>query len=144
MPSSSASERSWNAAHTHDLALSVLHREQGELAQAETIVARAIEANPAYPVWRCMQADLFARLKRLDEAAEVFERFAVADFTDPAVDELWLFEMTLLADVCVTLRDARRARTLYELLHPYVKLNGVCVSEVSLGSNTGTTKKRAY
>jgi tetratricopeptide (TPR) repeat protein len=124
----------WNAAQAHDLALAVLHREQGRLEQVETIVVRAADANHAYPVWRCVQADLYAQLNRLDEAAEVFERFAATDFAELPVNEVWLFGMSLLSDVCVALDDARRARTLYELLCPYADMHAVCVSEVSLGA----------
>jgi tetratricopeptide (TPR) repeat protein len=124
----------WNAAQAHDLQLFVLHREQGNLDQVEAIVTRAVDANPAYPVWLCAQADLHVQLDRLDEARHVFEGLATADFTSLRLNEVWLFGMTLLSDVCVALGDTRRARILYDLLRPYDQLHAVCASEVSLGA----------
>jgi tetratricopeptide (TPR) repeat protein len=125
---------SWNAEQAHDLQLFVLHRELGSLDHVEAIVTRAVAANPAYPVWRCAQADLHVQLNRLEEASHVFEGLATADFTSLQLNEVWLFGMTLLSDVCVALGDTRRARILYELLRPYDQLHAVCASEVSLGA----------
>jgi tetratricopeptide (TPR) repeat protein len=124
----------WNAEVTHDLQLYSLRREQGRLAEIESTVARGVDVHPTYPVWRCVQADLYAQLGRDDEARGVFERFAATDFTELPFNEEWLLGMTRLSEVCAALGDSPRAITLYELLLPYARLHAVGQPEISLGA----------
>jgi tetratricopeptide (TPR) repeat protein len=124
----------WNAEVTHDLQLFMLRREQGRLHEIETLITRAVDQHPTYPVWHCVQADLYAQLGCEEEARTVFERFAAANFTALPFNEEWLAGMTLLSDVCTTLRDAPRALTLYRLLLPYARLHAIGQTEISLGA----------
>ena len=124
----------WNATVTHDLQLFLLRREQGRLNEVETAVERAADVHPTYPVWRCVQADLYAQLDRRDEAGAVFGRFAATDFSELPFDEEWLISMTLMSEVCAALGDAPRARTLYGMLVPYASLHAVGQPEISLGA----------
>jgi len=124
----------WNAEVTHDLQLFLLRREQGRLAELETAVARAVDTNPTYPVWRCVQADLYAQLGRDEETHAVFERFAATDFANLPFNEEWLLGMTLLSEACAALGDVSRAPMLHELLLPYAQLHAVGQPEISLGA----------
>jgi tetratricopeptide (TPR) repeat protein len=124
----------WNAEVTHDLQLFALCREQGRLQESEALITRAVEKHPTYPVWRCVQADLYAQLGREEEARTIFNGFAATNFTALPFNEEWLVGMTLLSDVCATLRDTTRAFTLYRLLLPYACLHAVGQTEFSLGA----------
>jgi DNA-binding SARP family transcriptional activator len=124
----------WNAEVTHGMQLFLLRREQGRLAEVETAVTRAVDANPTYPVWRCVQADLYAQLGRNEDARAVFEQFAATDFANLPFNEEWLLGMTLLSEVGAALCDTSRALTLYELLLPYARLHAVGQPEISLGA----------
>jgi tetratricopeptide (TPR) repeat protein len=127
----------WNAAHTHDLQLFVLRREQGRLDELTATVARAVDEHAAYPVWciwRCVQADLYAQLGRTAEARAILREFARAEFAELPSNEEWLVGMTLLADACVVLGEASTVSALHELLLPYADLHAVGPSEISLGA----------
>ncbi len=52
-----------------------------------------------------------------------FEDVAVQDFADIPLDQNWLISITLLAEVCASLADVRRAGLLYDLLLPYAERN---------------------
>ncbi|MGO9886013.1 MAG: guanylate cyclase, partial [Solirubrobacteraceae bacterium] len=68
-------------------------------------------------------------------AAIEFEQLAANDFFDLPKDGDWLISMTLLADLAAGLRDAPRARLLYDLLLPYRERNIVIgMATVCLGS----------
>jgi DNA-binding SARP family transcriptional activator len=124
----------WNAEVTHDLQLVALCREQGRLQETEALITHAVEKHPTYPVWRCVQADLYAQLGREEEARTVFNGFAATNFTGLPFNEEWLVGMTLLSDVCATLRDTTHALTLYRSLLPYARLHAVGQTEFSLGA----------
>ncbi len=53
------------------------------------------------------------------------ERVAADGFAHYPKTEDWLWNLSLLADVCVSLRDVKRSEQLYELLLPYAHLNVV-------------------
>ena len=57
------------------------------------------------------------------EARDRFEALAAHDFADIPRDEHWLVTLTILAQACAALPDARRAATLYELLLPFAQRN---------------------
>jgi DNA-binding SARP family transcriptional activator len=116
------------------LQLYALRREQGRLAELEETVRRSVDEYSNYPVWRCVLAHFHAEQGRIDEAREVFEALAQDDFSRLPLDEEWLFGLSLLSEACVTLADAARARTLYELLLPFAGLVVYGAPEVSTGA----------
>ena len=64
----------------------------------------------------------------------LFEELAADDFSHLYVDEEWLASATLLTEVCWSLEDIERARSLYQQLLPYRTLNAVGWPEIILGS----------
>lgn len=102
-----------------------LRREQGRLSELEDIVKGLVAQYPAVPAWRCGLASLYRELEREAEARLEFEILAVSDFADLPRDNTWLTGVTLLAEVCAFLGDARRGATLYQLLLPYAGRNVV-------------------
>ena len=67
-------------------------------------------------------------------ARERFELFAESDFARLTFDEEWLVSMGLLAEQATALKDAERARTLYDLLVPYADRVATSYSEACTGS----------
>jgi len=108
-----------NASQVYATQMFVLRREQGRLAELEPAFKGMVAQYPDIPSWRCGLAMLYAQLGRLEEARAEFERVAVDDFATLPRDLFWLIGMALLADVCCTLGDVRRAAILYDLLLPY-------------------------
>jgi tetratricopeptide (TPR) repeat protein len=97
----------------------VLRREQGRAAE---VAASLDEAAASYWFWpwaRAAATHLRAEVGDVEAAHQAFDACAVGRFTDWPLDNDWLFGMTLLADVCTSLGDARRAVDLYEALSPY-------------------------
>ena len=81
-----------------------------------------------------MLAALYDELGRELECASAFETLAADDFAALPRDEEWLYGMTLLAPVCASLGDERRAELLYGLLAPYGDRNALSVPDVAAGS----------
>ena len=110
-------------------------REQGRMAELESSARDLVKGNPARPAWRTGLAILLLDTGRPEEAAIEFEQLAANDFFDLPKDGDWLISMTLLADLAAGLRDAPRARLLYDLLLPYRERNIVIgMATVCLGS----------
>jgi DNA-binding SARP family transcriptional activator/tetratricopeptide (TPR) repeat protein len=110
-------------------------REQGRIAELEQAARQVVQEAPTVPAWRAGLAQLLAESGKLDEARQEFETLAANDFRDLPPDGNWMIAMTLLGELCGLLGDAGRARTLYELLLPFGKLNVVVgIGAVCLGS----------
>jgi DNA-binding winged helix-turn-helix (wHTH) protein len=73
----------------------------------------------AVPAWRAGTALLYADLGHEAAARQEFEQLAAKDFGDLPRNADWMITMASLAQLCAFLRDARRARLLYDLLLPY-------------------------
>jgi class 3 adenylate cyclase len=97
----------------------ILRREQGRLQELEPALKGFIERYPSVPGWRAALAWVLSDLGREAEARDEFEQLATNRFGQIPRDVNWLVSMSLLAETCALLRDARRAATLYELLLPY-------------------------
>ena len=102
-----------------------IRREQGRLAEVEGAVRGFIELYPAIPAWRGALALLLVELGRPDEARAEFEQAAEGGFAAFPRDANWLIAITLMAEVCGALGDARARRELYRLLEPYAGRNVV-------------------
>ena len=122
-----------NAELAFDLQLYAVRREQGRLAELVETVERAVVDYPGYPVLRFVLADILVELGRENDARGSFEVCAVDDFR-VAVDDQWLFSLSLLPEACRYLGDEKHASALYELLRPYARHNAVAVPELCRGS----------
>ena len=80
---------------------------------------------PAEKALRAGEANYRAEAGDVEEARRGFEALAVHDFADIPRDEHWLVTLTTLALACASLRDTRRAATLYEQLRPFARRNVV-------------------
>jgi hypothetical protein len=112
----------------------VLRRAQGRLADVEETIARSVHEYPALIRFRCALAHLYGELGRRREARTVFGNLVSRDLSEEYVDAEWLFNMSLLPDVCAVLGDKEAAAELYALLVPYERLYGHAPVEVCFGS----------
>jgi predicted ATPase len=101
---------------------------QGRGAAALELVQLAVQAFPAFPVYRAGLALALIESDRREDARAEFERLAAGDFLDLPRDFVWMPFLALLSMVCFRLQDRVRARQLYELLLP------------SAGSNVRVTR----
>ena len=118
--------------------LLAIRLEQGRMAELEQPVRELVKSTPSMPAWRAALATLLWEVGQADEAHHLFAELAVHEFDDILQDGDWLILMTLLADLCAELGDAKRAERLYELLLPYRDVNVVIgLGAVCLGSAAG-------
>jgi DNA-binding SARP family transcriptional activator len=122
----------------HQLQLFALRREQARLEEIEDSLVHCARANPSRPVFRCALAILHCELDHEPEARDLFAALTVDEFASLPRDGDWLFEMTLLAEVCDFLADAERAASLYRRLLPYA---GSTVFGLSAEITTGVTAR---
>jgi tetratricopeptide (TPR) repeat protein len=112
----------------------VLYREKGRLEELEPAITEFLDRYTAIPGWRCVLANLYGHVGREAEARREFERVAANDFRALPEDLTWFFVVSLLAEPCAFLRDAKRAAVLYELLLPFARRHVVLSAAVCLGS----------
>jgi tetratricopeptide (TPR) repeat protein len=122
-----------NAQMAFDLQMYALRREQGRLGELVSVVERAVEDYPAYPIWRFVRVDVFAELGREDDVRAALNACAEAEFRVD-LEEQWLLSMSLLPEACRYLGDVERAAALYELLRPYGRHNATAPTELCRGS----------
>jgi tetratricopeptide (TPR) repeat protein len=96
-----------------------LRREQGRLAELEDGLRALADAQPKVPAWRCGLANLYAEDGRPADAAREIAAATASELRDFPRDNSWLPAVTLLADACTVVGDARRAALLYDLVLPY-------------------------
>lgn len=87
--------------------------------ELESLVRAGADAFPASPVRRAALGALLADADRPDEARAEFERLAADDFNDVPADFQYLLTFQILAFLCGSVGDERRAAILYERLLPY-------------------------
>ena len=124
----------FNAASSYLLQRFALYRERGEPPCDEDALRRWDAESVTYTILRCARASLLLEQGRDSEAGKLFEELAHDGFGGVYVDEEFLASMTLLADVCWSLRDAERAATIHAKLEPYSGLNAAGFPELILGS----------
>lgn len=106
----------WAREGLYGVAMFLIRREQGRLAELLHQLQAAVRMNPS-ALWRPGLAALYADLGRLDDARPEFEAVlseGLAGFADGS----WDLGMGLLAEVCVALGDVERASLFLELLRP--------------------------
>ena len=96
------------------LAIAYRHRAMGSFAPS---LAAGVEQNPHLAVYRPVLA--LAHLQAGDRGAAAAEFERLADFDAFPRDTLWFSGICVLAEVCASIEDMRRAAELYRLLLPY-------------------------
>jgi tetratricopeptide (TPR) repeat protein len=125
---------SWNAAVSHRLALFVLRRAQGRLAEIEDTIRRSVHEYPALLRFRCALAHLYGEFGREQDCRTAFDELLSRDLAREHVDAEWLFSMSLLCDPCAFLADRDAAAKLHSLLLPYERLYAHAPVEAVFGS----------
>jgi DNA-binding SARP family transcriptional activator len=123
---------SWSAGVCRGTELLVLRRARGRLSELEETHPLEQFASPL--VVRCVRIRLDAETRRSAEAAGALVDLAGEDLATLHLDEEWTFCMSLLAEACALLGEARPAAKLYDVLSPYSGLNVIAVPEVLFGS----------
>jgi DNA-binding SARP family transcriptional activator len=111
-----------------------LARERGGLQELRPDIERLVDEYPTLSYLRPVLASLYSELGLEQHAREKFETLARQDFADLPFDSDWLFQMSLLSQVCASLGDTRNAAKLYEMLLPHADCNVLAYPELSLGS----------
>jgi DNA-binding SARP family transcriptional activator/tetratricopeptide (TPR) repeat protein len=112
-----------SAVPTYVIQQAALDEFRGELGDAHVGIRELVVQYPARPVFACALAHLDARAGRSAEARQTLARFTCGDGVELPFDGEWLHGMSLLAEVCAILGDARSAAVLYRLLLPWQALN---------------------
>jgi tetratricopeptide (TPR) repeat protein len=95
---------------------------------------------------RFLLARLYAELGHREDALRELQLLDARALEQLPRDHSWLFNACLSAEICALLDDSKRARDIYELLHPYAELAattayiGTCIGSVarSLGALAAT------
>jgi DNA-binding SARP family transcriptional activator len=124
----------WDAGFAYRIAMFVLRREQGRLQEIEELIRRSLDEHVGYRSFRSIVPLLEWELGREDEARRAFDELAAADFGKLPRDSEWLFSLSVLAEAAARLEDAEQAAILYQLLHPYARLNASASGAVDVGS----------
>ena len=113
----------------------MLRRHQGRLPEAREGIERSLHEFPERtPFLQCLLAHISAELGELGEARRLFDALAAGRFGGVPLTSDRLASLGLLSDVAALLREADRARVLYELLLPAAECNAVDVPEIFIGS----------
>jgi DNA-binding SARP family transcriptional activator len=126
--------QSWNALVTQRIALFVLRREQGRLAELEDTIRRSVHEYPALLRFQCALAHLHGELGHERDCRAALDDLLSRDLAREHLDAEWLFSVTLLADPCAFLGDQPAAAKLYLLLLPYEHLYAQAPVEAVFGS----------
>jgi tetratricopeptide (TPR) repeat protein len=129
----SGDARSADADCSYRLAMFIMRRAQGRLAEIEGLIRDAVDEYPGYRSFRCFIPVLEYELGREDAARRAFNELAENDFAALPPDCEWLFCLSLLAEVASYLQDHERAAVLYRLLEPYARVNAMAAGEAALG-----------
>jgi class 3 adenylate cyclase len=125
---------SWNALVSERLALFVLRRAQGRLAELEDIFGRSTHEWPALLRFHCALAHLYAELRREGDARAAVDSLLSRDLGQEHLDTEWFFSVSLLPDPCAFLGDEDAAAKLYSLLLPYEHVYALAPIEAVFGS----------
>ncbi len=120
-------------AGVYGLQMFAIRREQGRLEEVVPVLKLVAAAQTDQPMWRPGLAALYTDLGMLDEARTQFEALAPGGFRAIPRDSVWPACAAFLADVCVALDDASRARVIYEELSPFAGRNLMAGMTISVG-----------
>jgi tetratricopeptide (TPR) repeat protein len=111
-----------------------VRREQARLDDVLPAIRAFADFYPHMPAWRCALAWVQTELGHAEQAREVLDGLARADFEDLQRDGLWLGTLASLAEVVTRLDDAPRAQALYDLLLPFADRCVVLLSFICEGA----------
>ena len=103
--------------------IGLIRFEQHRMGELEPILRAYVEQFPVLDVARSGLALAYVEAGREAEARVQFEYLARDDFAALRRDWNWLATMSILATLCVFLRDRERAARIYELMLPYAERN---------------------
>lgn len=126
--------QSWDADFAYRIGLFVLRREQGRLQEIEELIRLSLDEHAGYRSFPALVPVLEWELGREDEARRAFDELASADLAKLPRDSEWLFSLSVLAEAAARLEDCDRAALLYQLLHPYARLNASNSGAGAIGS----------
>jgi tetratricopeptide (TPR) repeat protein len=126
--------QSWNAVVSQRVALFVLRREQGRLAELEATIRRSVHEYPALLRFRCALAHLDAEVGAEREAGAIIDDLLARDLESEYRDAEWGFAMALLAHPCASVADERAATRLYYLLLPLAHVYAMAPVEGVFGA----------
>jgi tetratricopeptide (TPR) repeat protein len=112
----------WNAAVSHRLALFVIRRAQGRLAEIEELMRRSVHEFPSLPRFPSALTHLYAELGRERETRATLDTLLARDLAREHRDAEWLFTISMLASPCALLEDRDAAERLYSILLPFERL----------------------
>jgi hypothetical protein len=92
---------------------------RGQLTRLSDFLTRAARRVERDAITLAAFALMLCELDRTREAREVFDRIAENGFVSIPSNFMWLYVMTLVAEVCAGVRDTQRASVLYQRLQPY-------------------------
>ena len=103
-----------------------LRRDQGRLAEVDSMLTELVSSSPHVPAWLAARAVADIELARLESASSIVESFVAGGFADLPRDWLWLSAIGHLADCCADLALMNApmpgaAAHLYSLLEPYAE-----------------------
>jgi hypothetical protein len=124
----------WNATVSQRMALLVLRREQGRIAELEDLFARSFHEYPTLLRFQCAYALLLADVGEADEASRVTSELVARDLALEHLDAEWLFSLCLLAEAAAETGQTDAAAALYPLLLPYRDLYALAPVEAVFGS----------
>ena len=124
----------WNAAVSHRLALFVLRRAQGRLAEIEDLMRRSVHEYPSLPRFPCALTHLYSELGRARDTRAALDILLARDLEREHFDAEWLFTISTLAGPCGLLDDREAAQRVYSMLLPYESLYAQAPVEAVFGS----------
>ena len=123
----------WHARAYNKLQLFALRREQARLADVEPL----LDGDPndwVSPLGhRCVTAYIHAARGRADDARRALDDLLDLNLGTSYLDEGWLFNVSLLPEVCAAVGHVDAAAAVYELLLPYRQRVAVARHQASLG-----------
>jgi DNA-binding CsgD family transcriptional regulator len=138
-----------DAAGVYGVQMFTLRREQGRLNEVGPLVGHFVQTNAQGNTWRPGLALIYTELGQLEAARTQFDLLAADGFRTLVRDGVWVASVAYLAQVCVALGDADRAKVLYSLLQPYSGRNLLAGTSIAclgaadalLGSLCATMKR---
>jgi DNA-binding SARP family transcriptional activator/tetratricopeptide (TPR) repeat protein len=125
---------SWNAVVTQRIALFVLRREQGKLAELADVMRRSVHEFPALLRFRCALAHLELELGHEREARAVVDAVLAHDLDREYRDAEWVFSLALLAGPTASVAEPPAVAGLYELLLAYEQMYAMAPVEGVFGA----------
>ncbi len=92
--------------------------QRGTLADLIPLIEQAVSDNPTLPAFTAVLASAHAEADRTDDARDLLDAFAAADFDLPQ-DQVWTTGMVSYAGAALECRDPKYAEPLFDRLAPW-------------------------